>query len=81
MGVSTLNHLTREGKGPFAPPPQLLRKQVAEELFAEELFALCRENELYLQESKKIIFTSTASHLASLYDRGLGQLGNGLRAI
>ena len=38
------------------------------------------ENEFYLQgNEKKISFKSLASHLASLWNSGVGQLGNGLR--
>ena len=39
---------------------------------------LCCENEFYLHDNKKIIFISMALHLASLWNRGLKQLRNGL---
>ena len=38
----------------------------------------CYESEFYLQENKKILFISIASPSTSLWNRGLGQLGDGL---
>ena len=42
---------------------------------------LCCENEFYLHEDKKIFFVSMASHLASLWNRGLRQLGSSAESI
>ena len=41
---------------------------------------LCCKNKFYLHENKKVIFISKPLQLASLRNRGLGQLGNGLLA-
>ena len=38
------------------------------------------ENEFYMHEYEKFIFISVASRLASLWNRGFGQPGNGLSA-
>ena len=39
------------------------------------------ENKFYLRENKKITFISMAAHFASLWNRGLRRLGNGLLFI